>query len=327
MSDSKTPQSRNVESRWPHRLAWVLACAVFPLIWMGGLVTSYDAGMAVPDWPTTRGHWFYPLQEWLWQFNDLFLEHGHRTIAQLVGLLAIVLAIVLWRVESRRWMRWLGVVVLLGVIFQGVLGGLRVLFADLTLAKVHGCTAPLFFGLCTAMVTFTSTTWRQRPSAVANPEAAGLHRRTVIVSAAVYLLIVLGVQLRQLSPEAWIGWFAIWVWTKLTMVAVLIGLVAWLVSFVMRRFKNEPILRRRVGLLVGLLTVQLLLGLATWVVNYGFPGWFREYIWAVDYTVASKGPLQAWTTTAHTAVGSLSLVAAVNLSIWSYRLFRASSKH
>ncbi|NIP85771.1 MAG: cytochrome oxidase assembly protein, partial [Planctomycetales bacterium] len=59
---------------------------MFALIWVGGTVTTYSAGMAVPDWPTTEGHWFYPLQRWLTGAWDLFLEHGHRMLAQAVGL-------------------------------------------------------------------------------------------------------------------------------------------------------------------------------------------------------------------------------------------------
>ena len=50
---------------WPHRLAWTLAIVVFPLIWMGGTVTTYEAGMAVRDWPTTFSYWFYPFELWL----------------------------------------------------------------------------------------------------------------------------------------------------------------------------------------------------------------------------------------------------------------------
>ena len=70
------------ESRWPHRLAVLLCCATFPLIWVGGLVTTYDAGMAVPDWPTTYGYnmFSYPLETWLYGPWDLFIEHGHRLL-------------------------------------------------------------------------------------------------------------------------------------------------------------------------------------------------------------------------------------------------------
>ena len=117
-------------SPWPHRWAWVLACGVFPLIWMGGLVTTYEAGMSVPDWPTTYHSWFYPLQKWLWNFNDLFLEHSHRTIAQIDGIIAIILIVLIWRWEPRKSVRWLAVAILVGLISQGVLGGLRVVLDE-----------------------------------------------------------------------------------------------------------------------------------------------------------------------------------------------------
>src|ERR1051326_8624152 len=76
-------------SRWPHGLAIVLCCATFPLVWVGGLVTSYKAGMAFPDWPTSDGYFlfFYPWLDWLRGPWDLFVEHGHRLLASLVGLL------------------------------------------------------------------------------------------------------------------------------------------------------------------------------------------------------------------------------------------------
>ena len=75
-------------SPWPHRLAVLLVCATFPLIWVGGLVTTYDAGMAVPDWPTTYGYnlFLYPWQTWLAGPWDLFIEHGHRLLGSLGGL-------------------------------------------------------------------------------------------------------------------------------------------------------------------------------------------------------------------------------------------------
>ncbi len=34
-------------ARWLHRTAVAIVCLVWPLIWVGGLVTTYDAGMAV----------------------------------------------------------------------------------------------------------------------------------------------------------------------------------------------------------------------------------------------------------------------------------------
>ena len=81
----------------------VLACATFPLVWVGGLVTTTDAGMAVPDWPSTFGYnmFLYPWQSWLAGPWDLFVEHGHRLLASSVGMLTIGLVIVMWRTDER----------------------------------------------------------------------------------------------------------------------------------------------------------------------------------------------------------------------------------
>src|SRR5688572_13709785 len=52
--------------RWLHRWAVLIVALVWPLIWVGGQVTTYDAGMAVPDWPGTYGYnlFLYPYQTW-----------------------------------------------------------------------------------------------------------------------------------------------------------------------------------------------------------------------------------------------------------------------
>src|SRR5215510_1233467 len=123
-------------SPWPHRWAVALACATFPLLWVGWLVTTTESGMAVPDWPNTYGYnlFLYPWQTWIYGPFDIFVEHGHRLLASTIGLVTIVLAASLWRNESRRWVRWLGVASVALVIFQGILGGMRVVLAEETLA-------------------------------------------------------------------------------------------------------------------------------------------------------------------------------------------------
>src|SRR5713226_5856519 len=112
-------------SRWPHRLAVVTACATFLLLFIGGLVTSKGAGLAVPDWPTTFGYNMF-LYPWSEMVGNILYEHSHRLVASCVGLLTIALAVALWFGERRTWLRWLGVTALLVVIAQGILGGLRV---------------------------------------------------------------------------------------------------------------------------------------------------------------------------------------------------------
>ena len=112
--DSKTRvnhAANQPDSPWPHRLAVALCCATFPLVWVGGLVTTHDAGMAVPDWPNTYGYnlLLYPWSEWFAGPWDLFIEHAHRLFASAVGLLCIAFVIVVWRADSRLWMRYVSI--------------------------------------------------------------------------------------------------------------------------------------------------------------------------------------------------------------------------
>ena len=111
-------------NRGHHRLAVILACWTFFLIIAGALVTSNDAGLSVPDWPTSFGSW-YKIPKLV---GGVKFEHTHRMIAQVAGLLTVILAVWTWRTEKRRWMRFLGVAAVGTVIAQGVLGGLTVLF-------------------------------------------------------------------------------------------------------------------------------------------------------------------------------------------------------
>ena len=127
---------RSSDSRWPHRLAVILVCATFPLLFIGGLVTSMGAGLAVPDWPTTFGYHMF-LYPWSKMVGGIFYEHSHRLVASFVGLLTIALAATFWLREKRAWLRWLGLATLALVIAQGVMGGLRVIWLQNTLAIVH----------------------------------------------------------------------------------------------------------------------------------------------------------------------------------------------
>src|SRR5262245_43708036 len=79
--------------RWLHGCAVFTAGATLFLIWVGGLVTSHEAGLAVPDWPTTYGHnlFFFPLSKWAHSGSGIFYEHSHRLVASGVGLLTVIL--------------------------------------------------------------------------------------------------------------------------------------------------------------------------------------------------------------------------------------------
>jgi cytochrome c oxidase assembly protein subunit 15 len=208
------------------------------------------------------------------------------------------------------------------VILQGVLGGLRVVASELVLAKVHGCTGPLFFALCAALVTLTSRPWLEGPAPQVHPAARRLHRWALAVTVALYLEIVLGAQLRHLSPVGVPAWFELWVWLKLiTAGLIAVGLV-WLLLGVWRHFRAETTIVRGAKLLAALFSLQLVLGAGTWLTNYGWPLWFRQYVWPMPYTVVAEGRLQVLATTTHATIGSLTLAVSLTLALWSWRLVR-----
>lgn len=149
------------QSRAVYRWSYFIAALTFPLIWLGGLVTTHDAGMAVPDWPGTFGYnlFLYPWTTWLFGPFDLLVEHGHRLLAALVGFLAIVLVFVSRKVEQRPWAHRLSWLFLLAVISQGLLGGVRVLLDQRIVALIHGCVGPLVFALACLIVMVNAKDW------------------------------------------------------------------------------------------------------------------------------------------------------------------------
>jgi cytochrome c oxidase assembly protein subunit 15 len=143
---------------WLYWFAVLTALATLALIGIGGLVTSHEAGMSVPDWPTTYGYnmFLFPISKWL---GGIFYEHSHRLLASLVGLMTTILAVWLWLKDSRQWMYWLGVAAFLLVVAQGVLGGLRVTMHMDSLGIYHATIAQLFFVLTCVIALFTSRWW------------------------------------------------------------------------------------------------------------------------------------------------------------------------
>src|SRR5438045_2889327 len=166
---------------------------------MGGLVTSHGAGMSVPDWPNSYGYnmFTFPPSKWV---GGILYEHTHRLMGTVVGFLSILLTIVAWRVEQRRWVRWLATAVLGAVIFQGVLGGLRVVLVKLDLAIVHACLAQAFFCLAALVAVVTSRWWINAPD-FSDTAYARHGRRLIAVGAAcviaVYLQLIVGATMRH----------------------------------------------------------------------------------------------------------------------------------
>lgn len=307
---SHSPATR---SPWPHRWAWLLACATFPLIWVGGLVTSTDAGMAFRDWLTSDGHFmlFYP---WLSSAGDKFVEHGHRLLGAASGFLSIGLVVVCVLKEPRTWVRRFSYLILAAVVLQGVLGGMRVVLDERTLAMIHGCTGPLFFGLTVAMVVFTSSSWGAKRSIEGSPQQKKLLRVAILCTALAYLQLVVGAVVRH-SPYMLSGAaqtiFQVAVYFHLLLAVAIVVHVAMLLG----RSLNTRLARGGSIVLALLVGVQVLLGGVTWILKYGMPHWAANLVGEYHFVNTEADFFQAAMITSHVAVGSLILVASLAIAL------------
>ncbi len=130
---------------WLRRYSKLTVFTTLGLIFIGALVKSFEAGLSVPDWPTTYGYqmFLYPLSDMV---GGIFYEHTHRLLATVVGTLTLLLAVWISIVEKRKNVKRLGYIALILVIVQGLLGGMTVLFFLPTIISLmHGITAQTFF--------------------------------------------------------------------------------------------------------------------------------------------------------------------------------------
>lgn len=310
-------RSASAISPWPHRLAVALALVTFPLIWVGGLVTTYDAGMAVPDWPGTYGYnlFLYPWQTWLAGPWDLFIEHGHRLLGAAAGLVAIALFIVTVLTDRRRHVQALAAGALLLVIFQGALGGARVLFDERLVALVHGCVGPLFFAYLAGLIVISSRWWSAVETKSVDPGLVrGLRSAAWFTAGLAFLQLALGAVVRHVPLMASPAVFRAALMLHLVVAGILavqLGVTSWK-SWSIRR--SAPGLQFSALALPLLLLAQIALGFSTYVAKFSWPAWFADYSFAAGYVVQEKSLLQSLIITAHVANGSLILFVAAWLA-------------
>lgn len=231
-----------------HGYALITATATFFLIVAGGLVTSTDSGLAVPDWPLAYGMWFPPM------VGGIFYEHGHRMIAAIVGLMILGLAFWLNQAESRRWLRVLGYTALSGVVAQALLGGLTVLLLlPPAVSIAHACLGPIVF--CTASLIAIGTTPFQWGSMLSTNTPATCRAFAFMTMILALLQLLLGAVVRHT------GWGLAWHIT--TAILLSISTLSLLV-FAHRDPATPKTLLRWIRRLGGLLTLQWILGFGAW---------------------------------------------------------------
>jgi heme a synthase len=280
-----------------HRFAIVLACWTFLLIVAGALVTSNDAGLSVPDWPTSFGS-LYKIPRLV---GGVKFEHTHRMIAQVAGLLTIILAIWTWRADRRRWMRYLGLGAIATVIAQGILGGLTVLFfLPAPISSAHAALAQTFFCLTVAIAVFTGRKWVEEvPEIEFDPRRPSLVTLTWLSIFVLYVQLILGAMFRHHG----LSW-----WPHAVHAAVVAFVLAWTAIRALSQFSKIEAVRKPAILMLGLLITQLCLG---------FIAFFTRVEWAKD--AAQPELPMVISTVAHVAVGALLLATAVVLAIQVWR--------
>lgn len=170
MQRPDAPQSDAAQPRpWLRRFCGLTIVATFLLIAMGGKVTSYEYGMAIPEGWTTGGVISLLAHPEYWLYDtDKFWEHSHRIMGSLVGFLAIGMMVWLWRTQSDRpWLKWIGVAMLVMVCIQGALGATRVDKNSLAVAFVHGIGGQLILCGWVLVMAALSGAWRSRRRATA----------------------------------------------------------------------------------------------------------------------------------------------------------------
>jgi len=172
------------------------AVATFLLIGLGGLVTSHEAGMSVPDWPTSYGYNMFALPIRFWT-GGAFFEHTHRLLASAVGFLTTILAVWLWLKDPRKWMHWLGIAAFLLVVVQGILGGLRVDLRMASLGIFHGAIAQTFLVLVCFIAMFTSRWWinSEKEKQIAVPR--GLRSHVLWVTILIFIQLLIAATIRH----------------------------------------------------------------------------------------------------------------------------------
>ena len=256
-----------------HRFAVLTAAATFVLLFLGGLVTSTGSGLAVPDWPLSFGQVFPPM------VGGVLFEHGHRLAASAVGTLTVVLA--LWTVlkEPRPGVRALGLIALIAVTLQGVLGGVTVLYKlPIGVSVTHACLAQTFFCLTVTLAVVTGRPWHDmqpRLTAAARPPLPLLAATT---TGLVFFQVFLGALMRhmhaglaipdfplafgRLIPPLTTPYIVVHFAHRVGALVVAVA-VAWTASRVLRRHRDEPALLRPALLALGLLVLQITLGALT----------------------------------------------------------------
>jgi heme a synthase len=282
---------------WHHRIAVFIAFVTLLVIVAGALVTSEDAGLSVPDWPTSYGH-LLKLPPWV---GGIVYEHSHRMIAWFTGMCTIVIAFWTWFVERRRWMKCLAFGALGTIIAQGILGGMTVLhFLPPAISTAHAAVGQTFFCIAVAIAVFTGRRWVEE---IPTPVADQAHPKLIVLCwysiLLLYIQLIFGGMFRHHGMS----------WEPHIINALSVALIlTWTGVRAITQFATIDAIRRPAVLLLFLLVLQLFLGFAAFFTRVvRVPGISPSEFYMIVSTVS------------HVAVGALLLATTVVLTLQTWR--------
>ena len=298
MTSISTKRVSTPFNAWHHRTAVFIACATLIVIVFGALVTSEDAGLSVPDWPTSYGHYFR-LPPWV---GGIVYEHSHRMVAFFTGVCTTVIAFWTLFADRRRWMKMLAFGALGTILAQGILGGMTVRhFLPPTVSSAHATVAQTFFCLAVAIAVFTGRRWVEETPQIAvdqgHPALLTLGLLSILV---LYVQLILGAMFRH-HGMPW--------WPHVVNALVVALVLTWTGVRAALQFAGIDAIRRPAVLLLFLVVIQLC---------FGFAAFLTRVVWGAG-APQPEFPMVI-STVAHVAVGALLLAttAVLTLQVWRH---------
>ena len=280
-----------------HAFAVFTACFTFLVIMAGASVTSNDAGLSVPDWPTSFGYLIKVPQF----VGGVRFEWSHRVVAG--SLVVLTLAIAAWTliVERRPWLRRLALAALGTVVAQAVLGGMTVLMLQPpAVSTAHAVVAQTFFCIAVSIALFSGRRWVEEV-----PEVEFDSRRPSLFTLCVLSIIVLYVQLilGGMFRHHGMSW-----WPHVAHAVIVAFVLTWTAVRALSLYSKIEAIRRPAITTLSLLIAQLCLG---------FAAFLTRVAWGKD-SLQPELPMVVSTVT-HVAVGALLLATTVVLAIQTWR--------
>lgn len=275
----------------------------FILIFAGGMVTSTDSGLAVPDWPLSFGTLFPRM------VGGIFFEHSHRMIAGLVLILTVFLTVAIWRQAASRVLKVLITLAMGLVLVQALLGGLTVLFLlPKPISMTHATMGQMFFTLMGVLVLLQSRLWKEKVPAVSS-DAKALRGFALFLPISVFCQLLLGAYVRHSQGAG--------VWFHISGAGVVLVAGLLVTFFVCMHFLQVRTLFWTAMGIISLITFQWALGFITF--------WRTISIALIVPTPL----LDAIVVTLHQTVGATLLLSSVLFALLCYRLVTppASSIH